>query len=211
MKLSILPSPTSQGLLALLGALPSRLHWPKDANFEDLSGVEEANAAGVGAMLNIDGTAWSIRDNRLEFYATTKFPDDPTRSLVSAVDVAWECSLDADTGAVYAVPAFSGIEVTEGPGSLADLCAAVGFGRRKLADIPGRPEPVEVTINGATVPVVAAPGITPAQFAAAIASPKFTDWAASMSAELTVSQVTIQSVDLFGKNVGFLKFTANVT
>lgn len=203
------PSPAADRIAAAMRDLPSRLRWPGTVGFEDYTQTPETEA--MGAKLVVDGSEWTIRCNRADVLIGTTFRDDPTLSLVAAVDVSWSPALDAETGALYAVPAFGGIEVIDGPGSLDDLCATVGFGRRKVIDVPARPDPVEVSINGTPVSVEAAPGVTPKQFEKALASPKFIDWVASVDPGLAVKRVMIQSVDLFGPNVGFLKIVADVS
>lgn len=70
---------------------------------------------------------------------------------------------------------------------------------------------MHILINGSPIPVIGSPGLSPELLAAAVASPKFVDWADSVDPSLVVSSVEIQSVDLFGKNVGFLKLKASVT
>jgi len=68
-----------------------------------------------------------------------------------------------------------------------------------------------ILINGSQVLVTGTPGLSVDLVAAAVASPKFTDWVESIDPSLVIASIEIQSVDLFGKNVGFLKFKASVT
>ena len=64
----------------------------------------------------------------------------------------------------------------------------------------------EVTINGEEVPVTGEPGIDVAK---CIASSVFTDWVSSVDPAFLVERVHLQSVDMFGPNIGFMKFRAD--
>lgn len=44
----------------------------------------------------------------------------------------------------------------------------------------------------------------------ALESKKMTDWANSISDEFAIEKIDIQSIDMFGQNVGFIKFNATV-
>ncbi|XVF52769.1 hypothetical protein PTKIN_Ptkin05aG0045200 [Pterospermum kingtungense] len=71
---------------------------------------------------------------------------------------------------------------------------------------------------GQPVQVVASPGLSDFEFRCAIESSLFRQWLKNIesesgilaSGELTLTQVLIQGVDMFGKRVGFLKFKADV-
>ena len=69
--------------------------------------------------------------------------------------------------------------------------------------------PVTITIHGREVPVSA--GVPGIDLARAVAAKPFADWAAGLDAELAVSRVTVQSVDMFGPRIGFLKFDAHAS
>ena len=64
----------------------------------------------------------------------------------------------------------------------------------------------EVTINAEEVPVTGEPGIDVAK---CIASSVFTDWVSSVDPAFLVERVHLQSVDMFGPNIGFMKFRAD--
>jgi ADP-sugar diphosphatase len=63
----------------------------------------------------------------------------------------------------------------------------------------------EVSINGVAVPVTAEPSI---DVKVALASVPFTRWASTLCPEFSVKQIHLQSVDMFGPRVGFLKLRA---
>ncbi|KAI3522526.1 hypothetical protein L1887_00382 [Cichorium endivia] len=68
------------------------------------------------------------------------------------------------------------------------------------------------------VTVVAAPGVSESEFRLAIGSSLFEQWLKNIQSEkgllvdgsLSLKQVLIQGIDMFGKRVGFLKFKADV-
>ncbi|EFA83236.1 hypothetical protein PPL_04026 [Heterostelium album PN500] len=66
-----------------------------------------------------------------------------------------------------------------------------------------------ITIRGNTVPVTFASDI-PAE--TALSAPNFVKWTKRMETQdkLKVNSIQVQSIDMFGKNVGFLKFKAEV-
>lgn len=61
-----------------------------------------------------------------------------------------------------------------------------------------------LTIHGAPVPVTFEPGVT-ADPALVLSAPILLDWAARLDPEISVKSIEIQSVDLFGPRVGFIK------
>jgi ADP-sugar diphosphatase len=63
----------------------------------------------------------------------------------------------------------------------------------------------EVKINGQSIPVSKSDIVTEEQFAKAIASLKFKNWGDGISSEYDMRSIHIQSVDMFGPNVGFIK------
>ena len=76
------------------------------------------------------------------------------------------------------------------------------------------PEPKTITIpiNGNPVLVVGEDThITPDIIVKCLSSPKFKKWLMSIDADITVTRIVIQSVDMFGPNVGFIKFKADAT
>ena len=65
-----------------------------------------------------------------------------------------------------------------------------------------------IRIHGTPVPITALPGIDPA---IALTFPPFLDWAAGLDPRFAVASITLQSVDMFGPRVGFLKLLASAT
>ncbi|KAA3456232.1 nudix hydrolase 14, chloroplastic-like [Gossypium australe] len=71
---------------------------------------------------------------------------------------------------------------------------------------------------GQPVQVLAAPGLSDSEFRAAIESSLFRQWLKNLECEngilangnMTLTQVLIQGVDMFGKRIGFLKFKADI-
>ena len=60
-------------------------------------------------------------------------------------------------------------------------------------------------LRGVVVPVHLAPGVSASAGAAALASDVFASWARGLEAGLDVRALTLQSVDMFGPRVGFVK------
>ncbi|KAL5213369.1 hypothetical protein ABZP36_024216 [Zizania latifolia] len=87
-----------------------------------------------------------------------------------------------------------------------------------LGHVP--PLSTTVVVPGAEGPVsvVAAPGLTEADFRSAVESSLFRQWVKNLQAEkgiltygkLNLRKILIQGVDMFGKRVGFLKFKADI-
>eukprot|EP00033_Pygsuia_biforma_P003899 GCRY01004269.1.p1 GENE.GCRY01004269.1~~GCRY01004269.1.p1 ORF type:complete len:379 (-),score=98.36 GCRY01004269.1:152-1195(-) len=64
-------------------------------------------------------------------------------------------------------------------------------------------------INGEVVPITIANGLeAPLQYC--LESKLFTDWVATLDSAFKVESIMIQSVDLFGPRVGFMKIKANI-
>ncbi|TYJ19652.1 hypothetical protein E1A91_A09G206100v1 [Gossypium mustelinum] len=71
---------------------------------------------------------------------------------------------------------------------------------------------------GQPVQVLAAPGLSDSEFRAAIESSLFRQWLKNLECDngilangnMTLTQVLIQGVDMFGKRIGFLKFKADI-
>ncbi|GLT40426.1 hypothetical protein SLA2020_145630 [Shorea laevis] len=71
---------------------------------------------------------------------------------------------------------------------------------------------------GQPVEVVAAPGLSDTEFRTAIDSSLFKQWLKNLQSksgilangDMTLTQVLIQGVDMFGKRIGFLKFKADI-
>ena len=72
---------------------------------------------------------------------------------------------------------------------------------------PPRPQFVQIHINQDEICLSAEPGINTALVAD---SKIFTDWCASIDPRFQIRAIHIQSVDMFGKNVGFIKLKADV-
>ena len=91
--------------------------------------------------------------------------------------------------------------------------ASGGGGSSLSSPIPfPEKEPITVFINGVTVPVVGeTPLITHGIIGACVSSLKFRNWINSIDPEFTVTCIVIQSVDMFGPNVGFIKVKADAT
>ena len=67
-------------------------------------------------------------------------------------------------------------------------------------------DPITVFINGNRVRIVGeTPDITPDTIGTCLSSPKFKKLLQSIDSEITVTCIVIQSVDMFGPNVGFIK------
>jgi ADP-sugar diphosphatase len=66
-----------------------------------------------------------------------------------------------------------------------------------------------INIHGKPVPVTAAHSSI--DISRCLTAKPLTDWAASLDKEISVEQLTIQSVDFFGSRVGFLKFDAHAS
>ena len=74
--------------------------------------------------------------------------------------------------------------------------------------------PLSATLRGGlSVPVTAEPGISVSLATRALASACFADWAARLEPEMAsgVSSLRLQSVDLFGPRVGFIKLVAEAS
>ncbi|XVE64952.1 hypothetical protein DITRI_Ditri07aG0142700 [Diplodiscus trichospermus] len=71
---------------------------------------------------------------------------------------------------------------------------------------------------GQPVQIVAAPGLSDSEFRSGIESSLFKQWLKNLESEggilangdMTLTQVLIQGVDMFGKRIGFLKFKADI-
>ncbi|OMO81002.1 hypothetical protein COLO4_23815 [Corchorus olitorius] len=71
---------------------------------------------------------------------------------------------------------------------------------------------------GQPVQIVAAPGLSDTEFRNAVESSLFKQWLKNLESEdgilangdMTLTQVLIQGVDMFGKRIGFLKFKADI-
>ncbi|GLJ07122.1 hypothetical protein SUGI_0058900 [Cryptomeria japonica] len=80
------------------------------------------------------------------------------------------------------------------------------------------PSTLYLTVNGNSVEVVAAPGVTDSELRKAFDSILFKQWEKNMQSErgilmlnrCSLNKVLIQGVDMFGERVGFLKFKAEV-
>ena len=70
----------------------------------------------------------------------------------------------------------------------------------------GDAAPRTMTINGEEVPLTAEPGIDLEKVAR---WKNFTEWTASVDPKFLVEKVHVQSVDMFGPNIGFMKFRAD--
>lgn len=68
-----------------------------------------------------------------------------------------------------------------------------------------------ITVNGRAVVVDAVPQSPPLDVAAAVASRPFQIWATELDPRFELTRVTLQSLDFFGKRVGFVKFRAEAT
>ena len=68
---------------------------------------------------------------------------------------------------------------------------------------------VEVKINGKDIPVFSFTAEEPA-IIKVITSKKFVDWTKKIDPKLDIKNIEIQSVDMFGPNVGFIKLKVNV-
>lgn len=64
-------------------------------------------------------------------------------------------------------------------------------------------------INDVDVPVTASSGFPADKVERALESKVMREWAAGMDPALSVSSIELQSVDMFGPRVGFLKFRAD--
>ena len=72
--------------------------------------------------------------------------------------------------------------------------------------------PLTVSLRGqAPVPVTAEPGIPVELAALALASAPFSEWVAHLESGLVVKSIKMQSIDLFGPRVGFVKFVAEAS
>lgn len=80
---------------------------------------------------------------------------------------------------------------------------------RGMATAVPTPPVTTVNIHGSAVPVTAQLGITAAHVEKVIACAPFLDWIRDMDPELVVANIEIQSVDMFGDRVGFVKFRCN--
>jgi len=71
----------------------------------------------------------------------------------------------------------------------------------------------EVQIQGKNLPVVSSSPLTPELMKKAVSSVPFQDWVAAVNKqdEYRVNSIDIQSIDLFGPNIGFIKFKADIT
>jgi len=65
-----------------------------------------------------------------------------------------------------------------------------------------------VIINGQKVPVTTSDSTI--DLSKVITAKTFTEWMERMDPELIVKEITIQSVDMFGPRIGFIKFNAHV-
>jgi len=73
-------------------------------------------------------------------------------------------------------------------------------------------DPITVFINGNSVPIVGeTPLITRDIIVKCLSSLKFKKWLQSIDPKITVTLIVIQSVDMFGSNVGFIKLKADAT
>ena len=73
-------------------------------------------------------------------------------------------------------------------------------------------DPITVFINGNSVPIVGeTPLITRDIIVKCLSSLKFKKWLQSIDPKITVTRIVIQSVDMFGPNVGFIKLKADAT
>ena len=106
-----------------IAALPKTVAWPTS----DAIKVCDYSDSGLGfycGTVVVNSVQWDI------------MPDDARgRSPVDALSAAWSIEIDETTGNVWAVPTFSGATVTKGPGTIADLFAAVGLGKRLIATL----------------------------------------------------------------------------
>uniref|UniRef100_A0A0E0L7B0 Nudix hydrolase domain-containing protein n=1 Tax=Oryza punctata TaxID=4537 RepID=A0A0E0L7B0_ORYPU len=92
----------------------------------------------------------------------------------------------------------------------------------RMASSSDEAPPLSTTVAlpgaGAPVRVVAAPGLTEADFTRAVESALFMKWLKNLQEEkgvltygrLNLMQILIQGVDMFGKRVGFVKFKADI-
>ena len=91
--------------------------------------------------------------------------------------------------------------------------AMAGGGSSLSSPIPfPERDPITVFINGNSVPIFGeTPIITTVIIGACLSSLKFRKWIESIDKEITVKSIVIQSVDMFGSNVGFIKLKADAT
>lgn len=68
-----------------------------------------------------------------------------------------------------------------------------------------------VAIHGTPVPITADAGVTPHELELALASVPFADWRSDLDPAIAVTALHVQSVDLFGSRMGFMKFKATAT
>lgn len=71
--------------------------------------------------------------------------------------------------------------------------------------------PRTIKIHGVDVPLTTEPSIMKPQMEALMASGLLERWAADIDPRFCVRTIRLQSIDLFGKRVGFVKFEADVT
>lgn len=87
-----------------------------------------------------------------------------------------------------------------------------GGGSGPWSAIPFPEETITIFINGNTVPVIGeTPLITRDIIVKCLSSLKFKKWFMSIDPGIAVIRIVIQSVDMFGPNVGFIKFKADAT
>ena len=90
-----------------------------------------------------------------------------------------------------------------GGGGGSSLSSPIPFSEKK---------PITVFINGVPVRVVGKTSdITDKLIIACMSSLKFGNWINEIDPEFTVSEIVIESVDMFGPNVGFIKVKADAT
>jgi len=88
--------------------------------------------------------------------------------------------------------------------------AGGGISLESAIPFPER-DPITVSIIN-SVPIVGeTPLITPNIIGTCLSSLKFRKWIESINPEITVTRIVIQSVDMFGSNVGFIKLKADAT
>jgi ADP-sugar diphosphatase len=95
--------------------------------------------------------------------------------------------------------------------SLFSRRGASASSRRDVAANPCTKITREIQIHGRAVPVSAVPQTPPLDLEAAIESAPFVRWVAGLDRRIEVQSVRFQSLDWFGKRVGFVKFEAQCT
>lgn len=92
------------------------------------------------------------------------------------------------------------------------ITGGAGGGSVSWSAIPFPDDSITVFINSNTVPIVGeTPLITRDIIIKCLSSLKFKKWLMSIDPDIVVTRIVIQSVDMFGPNVGFIKLKADAT